>query len=269
MRRRRIGPIGHMALLLVWGFPGAALGDEADPEEEAARDDNTPLPKHTVFRVEPDYTFLHGGGHTVEVKLQPTLRYRGFFVPGLVVPGSVSFARMQLYTRSTDDPRKDVHDTGLTDMLFINGVAHTFAPELAAGVGYATTVPMATSPSLDHQQWQLGPSVFVTSLPLESLQVAVLVNDFWTLAKQAGASSYTYMTVQPIVTWHFRGGAFVGTDATVTVDFTGNHRTDIPLNLGVGKAFGRSFIGGVQGWYTVAGANQGNVAVHLKLTFTL
>jgi hypothetical protein len=275
-RCTRISSIALVVGLGAWGVPSAARAAEddaaspaGDPEEEAARDDNTPLPKHSLVLFEPAYTFLDGGGYTVEVKVRPTLRYKGFFVPGLNVPGFVSFARFQIYTRSIDDPQKDVHATGLTDTLALNGVGHTFARELAMAVGYATTIPMATSSALDHQQWQLGPGFFFTSEPLEQLQIALLVTDLWTITKQPGTSSYSYMTLQPQITWHFGGGAFIGTDATMTFDWTGNHRTDIPLDLGLGKAFGSSFVGTLQGWYTVAGANEGNLAVHVKMSFAL
>jgi hypothetical protein len=265
--------------LVAVAVPGTARGDEhaseadvatpSNPEDVAARDANTPLPRRSVLKVEPDYTFHDGGGYTVETKVQPTLRYDGFFLPGLVVPGFVSFFRAQIYLRSIDDPRGDVHESGLTDLLVVNGIAHTFSRRFAAAIGYSTTLPMATSSGLDHQQWQLGPALFVTSEPLDWLSMAVLVESFWTIAKQPGTSNYGYMTVQPFVTWHLPAGWYVGMDPTWTFDFTGNGRTDIPLNLGFGKAFGPSFVAGVQGWYTVAGANQGNSAVHLKLTFTL
>jgi hypothetical protein len=77
------------------------------------------------------------------------------------------------------------------------------------------------------------------------------------------------MTVQPFVTWHFGHGVFVGSDATMTIDFSGNGRTDIPLNVGIGKAFGPAHVASAQGFYTVAGENRRNVGVHLKLTFSL
>jgi hypothetical protein len=268
--RGKIAVLSAATMLL--GLVGHdARGDEppsAANEERAARDDNTPLPKKSTMRVEPSYAFLRGGGYTVELKFQPTLRYDGLILPGFV-PEAVSFARIQLATRSIDDPRKEVHDTGLSDLLVVNGVGHTFRPWLGAGIGYVTTFPVATSPGLDHQAWQLGPSAYVTFEPVPALQVAVLVEDFWTIAKQPGASTYTYLTVQPFVTVHFGGGVFVGSDATITVDFTGRGRTDVPLNLGLGKAFGGGFVGSLQGWYTPFGANQGTVAVHLKLTFSL
>jgi hypothetical protein len=238
-------------------------------EDDAARDANTPLPKHSNLRIEPDYTFRKEGGYTVETKIRPTLRYEGFFIPGAVVDGFVSLFRAQVYARSIEDPKAGIHESGLTDLLVANGVGYTFHPRFAAAIGYSTVLPMATSRALDHRQWQLGPSLFLTSEPVDSLSMAVLLESFFTIAKPSGDSSYAYVTVQPFVTWHFAGGYYIGMDPTLSFDFTGNHRTDIPLNLGVGKAFGKSFVGGVQPSYTVAGANQGNTAIHLKLTFTL
>jgi hypothetical protein len=181
----------------------------------------------------------------------------------------VSFARIEMYTRSIDDREKDIHETGLADTVLTNGVAHTFSRRFALGAGYSTTIPMATSPGLDREQWLLGPSAYVSTEPVDGLELAVLVNDYFTVSKHPGTSSYAHMTVKPFVTWHFGRGAFVGSDATMTIDFSGNGRTDIPLNLGLGKAFGPKYVASTQGWYTVAGEKRHDVGVHLKLTFTL
>jgi hypothetical protein len=189
--------VSGAVILACCGLSSPARGEETEEgaspltaEDEAARNDNTPLPRKSVLRFEPGYTFQHGGGHTLELKIQPTLRYDGIIIPGLVASDLVSFARLQMYTRSIDDPRKDVHETGLADTVLTNGVAHTFSRKLALGAGYATTIPMATSPGLDHQQWLLGPSVFATSDPIEGLELALLVNDYFTVTKHPGTSSY-------------------------------------------------------------------------------
>jgi hypothetical protein len=280
-REGRAKAVSGAAFLLCCSLSAAARGEEREEreereegapslteEDEAARNDSTPLPKKSVLRFEPSYTFLHGGGGTVELKIQPTLRYDGVFIPGLMVSDLVSFARLEIYTRSIDDREKNIHETGLADTVLTNGVAHTFSRRLALGAGYSTTIPMATSPGLDHQQWLLGPSVYFTSEPIDGLELALLVNDYFTIAKHPGTSSYPHMTVKPYVTWHFGHGWLVGSDATMTIDFSGNGRTDIPLNLGPGKAFGR-YVASAQGWYTVAGDKQGDVGVHLKLTVPL
>jgi hypothetical protein len=260
--------IAWITLAVAFAAP-IPVASASDTEDEAARNDATPLPTRSDLRLEPDYTWLSGGGYIVETKIRATLRYRGFFVPNAEVPGFVSFVRFQTYARSTNDRAKDEHASGLTDTLVLDGVGHTFSPELAVGIGYATILPTATASALDHQQWLLGPAFLLDTNPLRSLQIAFLVYDVWTIAKQDGASSYAYASVQPILTWHFEHGVFIGSDATMTFDWTGNGRTDIPIDFGIGKAFGESFVGGVQGWYTVAGANQGNASVHVKLTFPL
>jgi hypothetical protein len=128
---------------------------------------------------------------------------------------------------------------------------------------------MATSPGLDRQQWLLGPSAYVASDPIDRLELAVLASDYFTIAKHPGTSSYAHMTVKPYVTWHFGRGVFVASDATMTIDFSGNGRTDIPLNLALGKAFGPTCVASAQGAVTVAGEKQGDVGVHLKLSFAL
>jgi hypothetical protein len=250
-------------------IPASPPPDDSAVESDAAHDANKPLPQRSRIVLEPDYTFHAGGGYTIETKVQPTLRYEGFFIPGLVVPGIFSFARPQIYARSVNDPKSDVHATGVTDLLFVNGIAHNFVPELGMSIGYSMTLPVATSSGLDKQQWQLGPALFVMFVPSEALQLSVLVEDFFTIARQPGSSYYAYVTVQPQLSWHFTKSVFFSSDATMSFDFTGNSRTDVPVNLGIGKAFGGSFVGSIAGWYTPYGANEKNAAVHVKLSFQL
>ncbi len=260
--------LGTVALLVLIAR-AAHAEDSDDREKAAARTANDPLPQESVMRVEPDYTFRSGGVYTVETKFQPSLVYSGFLIPGLVVPTFDSIARLQFYVRSINNRPGNVHATGLSDLQMANGITHMFSRQLAVGIGYVTVLPMATSSGLDSQQWQLGPALFVSSTPTESLQLAVLIEDFWSVAWQPGSPRLAQMTIQPFVTYHLPHGVFINSDATMTVDFAGNGNTSIPLDLGLGKAFSPSFVGAVQGWYTVAGQGRNDVAIHLKLIFPL
>ena len=61
-------------------------------------------------------------------------------------------------------------------------------------------------------------------------------------------------------------GLVVTSDATMQLYWAGGSTT-IPINLGVGYAFSKRFVGSVKGTLTVAGHDEGTWEGELELTF--
>jgi hypothetical protein len=59
---------------------------------------------------------------------------------------------------------------------------------------------------------------------------------------------------------------FLSSDATMKFYWQGG-RSTVPVNIGLGHAFGAHFVGSVRGWYTVADADKDAVEVEVVLDF--
>jgi hypothetical protein len=243
--------------------PSAGEGS-CDAGEEAVREATSALPLESQFSFKPSYTFPNGSRrYAAELQFEPLLRYRGLLIPDLDVPGFWSVARVQLSAASQQNEVGVA--SGLGDLTFTDLFARAFGV-LRAGLGFATIFPMATSPSLGHGKWQLGPALGLDLRAVRSLRLAVLVQNFYSVAGSSQSPTLGYVTVQPFITLDLPGDCFVETNATMNFYWRGG-KTTVPLNLGFGRAFSGRFVGSLQGWYTVAGNGEGDVRGRAVLTF--
>jgi hypothetical protein len=142
-------------------------------------------------------------------------------------------------------------------------VAHRLGP---VGLGFATVFPMATTPAIGLGKWQLGPAAGLRFEGFPQLKIAVLVQNFYSVAGSSQSPELGYVTVQPFITLHLPDAFFLSSDATMNFYWQGGQST-VPVNLGFGRAFGQHFVGSVRGWYTVAEADQGDIKVEAVLNF--
>lgn len=244
--------------------PSAATALPERTPAEAADQANTPLPTQTQLAFKPAYTFPNGDNrYKAELLFEPTLPYRAFFVPGFQVAGFWSIARLQLTAESLQDESGPA--SGLSDLTLTDIVAHRFGP-INVALGFATVFPMATNPALGQGKWQIGPAAALRVEGLWHLKVAVLVQQFYSVAGSSQSPDVAYVTVQPFVTVHLPAALFLSSDATMNFYEKGG-RSTLPVNLGFGHAFGSQFVGSLVGWYTVADADRGDVEVQIVLDF--
>jgi hypothetical protein len=231
---------------------------------EAADQANTPLPIRTQIEFKPAYTFASGSTrYKTELLFNPILPYRAFLIPGLEVDGFWSVARIQWTGVGVEDGKGP--SSGLTDLTLTDVVAHRLGPVNAA-LGFVGVLPMATEATLGQGKLQLGPAAAVRLENVPALKLAVLVQNFYSVAGSSQSPELAYMTVQPFVTMHLPADLFLSSDATMKLYWEGGEST-VPVNLGFGHAFGAHFVGSARAFRTIAGADRDAVKVEIVLDF--
>jgi hypothetical protein len=233
------------------------------PSDDVVDEATTPLPRRPQISFRPAYTFPNGQSrYKAELLFETILPYQGIFIPGTDTRGFWSVARLQLPALSQQSG--DTVSQGLGDLRFTN-LAGTRLGPLNLALGFASIFPMATDPALGQNKIQLGPAVGVR-LPVSFLNVAFLVQNLYSIAGDSQAPNLAYVTVQPFITLHLPADFFLSTDAQMTFAWRGGQGT-VPVDLGLGRAFGDHFVGALQFWYTLAEANQGDIRVRAVLDF--
>jgi hypothetical protein len=252
-----------VATITAWN--AVALADDVPDERRSAADDtNNPLPPQTVLNFKPSYTFPNGSSrYKAELQVEPILRYDGCFIPDLRVGDIDSIARVQVSAESLENRKESA--SGLTDLSFVDLAYRGLGP-FAAGLGYATVFPMATSDALGQGKWQLGPAVAARVEVTGWLRVAGLVEAQWSVAGSSQSPELAYVSVQPFITVHLGSEAFLSSSAPMKFYWRGA-RSTLPVNLGLERAFSHRFVGQLQGWYTLADAGRGDVEIRLSLSF--
>lgn len=245
----------------------ALLGRTAHADEDRARAASTstnPLPYVEKVKFEPSYTFEHDDTqYRAQLEVEPTLPFDGLLIPGLEVADVWSIARFQLFAESLQNENGTA--SGLENLNAVDLAAYRYC-DLTVGAGIATVFPMATSSALGPAKWQVGPAVGFHYEPSHLFQIAALAQALWSVAGSSEVSNQSYVTLQPFVTLHLADGLLVTSDATMSFFWRGGSTT-IPVDLGVGYAFSKKFVGAIKGTLTVAGHDQGMLSAALDLTF--
>ncbi len=173
-----------------------------------------------------------------------------------------SIARVQLSAVSQQNSQGTA--SGLGDLTFTDLAAHHLGP-FDVGAGFATVFPMATDPALGQGKLQFGPAVGMR-LRVGPLNMAALVENFYSVAGNSQSADLAYVVVQPFVTLHLPAAFFLASDAAMDFYWRGGNST-VPVDLGVGRAFGDHFVGSLQFWYTPAESDQGDIKVRAVLNF--
>jgi hypothetical protein len=247
--------------------PTAAVAAPVPAEQEesqAADQANTPLPIRTQIQFKPSYTFPNGDTrYKAELLFQPIVSYRAFLIPGLEVNDFWSIARLQLTAEGMQNSKGPA--SGLTDLTFVNLVAHKLGP-INLGLGYCSVWPTATTAALGQEKVQIGPSAGLRLRDTAPLEIAVLVQNFYSVAGSNQSTNVAYVTVQPFITVHLPAALFFSSDAAMTFYQYGGQST-VPVDLGFGHAFGTRFVGTIRGYYTVADADRGAIKGEVVLNF--
>jgi hypothetical protein len=252
-----------VAAVAAWA-PGVSADDTGDDRAAAARASTNPLPYVTELKFEPSYTWAHDGtDYRAELRFEPVLPFEGLLIPGLDVAGVWSIARIELTAESLQNSKGTA--SGLENLNLVDLAARRFG-DLTLGAGFGTVFPMATSSELGPAKWQLGPAAGFHYAPVHLLSIAALAQALWSVAGSSEVARQSYATLQPFVTLHLGGGLHLTSDATMSFYWRGGSTT-IPVNLGVGYAFSKHFVGSIKGTRTVAGHDEGTWKGEIDLTF--
>jgi len=235
-----------------------------DDRAEAADQVTRPLPVKEQLRFKPMYTFPKGATrYKAELQFESLLPYAGLFFPGLDVPGLWSVARVQITGESLENAAGVAG--GLEDLNFVDFAAAEFGL-LTLGLGGATVFPLATSSELGQGKWQVGPAFAFGIDPVRAFRIAALVQGLWSVAGSSNSPNLGYATVQPFITVHLPASVFLSSDDTMSFYWAGGSTT-VPVNLGLGYAFTKHFVGVAKCGVTVAGAEQGAIKGEVDLNF--
>jgi hypothetical protein len=244
--------------------PAGADDTTAADRTTAARVSVDPLPIVEKLKFLPSYQFSEGSTrYRAELQFEPVIPYQGLLIPGLDVDDVWSVARAQLTAESLQNSNGTA--SGLENLNFVDLAAHRFA-ELSIGVGFGTVFPMATNSELGPAKWQLGPAIGFHDQVAAWFSIGGLAQALWSVAGSSEVAHQSYATVQPFVTVHPYPGVVLVSDAEMSFYWAGGSTT-IPVDLGLGYAFSKQFVGTVKGTLTVAGNDEGAVKATVELTF--
>lgn len=253
-----------LASMIVCERHGRADDASEDAQDAASRAVTNPLPFVEQLKLSPSYTFSHGATrYRAELEFEPVLPYDGVLIPGLDVADVWSIVRLQLFAESLQNSNGTA--SGLENLSFVDVAARKFGT-LTLGVGFGSVFPMATSSELGPAKWQLGPAAGFHYVPVRALSIAALAQALWSVAGSSEVSRQSYVTLQPFVTLHLGHGVHLKTDATMNFYWVGGSTT-IPVDLGLGYAFSKHFVGTIKGTLTVAGHDDGTWKAELELAF--
>lgn len=250
--------------LTAWERLGRADAPSDEERDAAARAATNPLPIVEKLKFSPSYTFSHDGTqYRAELEFEPVLPYDGVLIPGVDIADVWSVARLQLTAESLQNTNGTA--SGLENLNFVDVAAHR-SGTLTLGAGFGTVFPMATSSELGPAKWQLGPAAAFHYEPMHVLTIGALGQALWSVAGSSEVSRRSYATLQPFVTLHLGRGLHLKSDATMSFYWVGGSTT-IPVNLGLGYAFSKHFVGALKGELTVAGHDDGTWKSELELLF--
>jgi hypothetical protein len=249
---------------MLFASTAARADDLAGDGAAATLATTNPLPITEQLKLTPTYTFSHGAtDYRAEFQFEPVLPYRGLLIPDLDIEGVWSIARIQLTAESLQDTQGTA--SGLENLNFVDVAARRFGA-LTLGLGFATVFPMATSSALGPAKWQLGPAAGFHDELTRAFTIGALVQALWSVAGSSEVARHSYVTVQPFLALHLDRGVVVKSDETMSFYWAGGSTT-IPVNLGVGYAFSKRFVGTIKGALTIAGSDQGTFKAALELAF--
>jgi len=244
----------------------AVCADDTTSDERSAAAEIAvnPLPIVEKLNFEPSYQWAHDTtSYRAELQFEPVVPYHGILIPGLDAYDIWSIARVQLTAESLQNSNGTA--SGLENLNFVDLAAHRFG-SLTLGAGFGSVFPLATSPELGPAKWQLGPALGFSAELSRYFTLGGLAQALWSVAGSSAVAHQSYVTVQPFVTLHPYPGVLVVSDATMSFYWAGGSTT-VPIDLGLGYAFSKHFVGTLKGQLTVAGSNDGAVEALLELEF--
>ena len=106
------------------------------------------------------------------------------------------------------------------------------------GVGPDLRIPTATQHELGTGKWSAGPAVGLIYMSGPWVN-GLLANHVWSFAGPHARDAVSQSTVEPVISYNFENGWFLGFDSTMTADWNApaDRRWTIPVGLDLGRVF--------------------------------
>jgi hypothetical protein len=140
------------------------------------------------------------------------------------------------------------------------------------GVGPSIYFPTATDESLGSGKWSIGPVAAVVAR-FDPWHLVLLAQNVWSFAGDSARAGVNQLTLQPKAHYNLPGAWAIGTEPTITADWTAppGERWSVPLGVLVSKttSFGGQHVtlsaGGY--WYAVHPTGAGEWDLRAQVTF--
>jgi len=225
-------------------------------ENIAAAKAVNPLAYVTKLQFQPVFTFIGTGGKQLALFSRIVQPSKSIGLPFIKSksPHWYTLYRLEapLISQTVSDNASKFNATGTGDFIVLDAITYR-AKWGQVGVGPALLIPLASPQTLGTGKWCAGPTAIVVYTKIPKLQLAFLVQQFFSFSGDPQRPGQNFMYFQPQITKLFDKGLFLQTFPIMKLDWK-NDKYNIPVNLLLGKAFAkdRSMYLGPQ--YVVSGA---------------
>lgn len=217
-----------VACLLLQAFASAALA--TDERASLAREDQNPLTRYYVFRVEENAQFGFGPhGDTINaLRLQPLLPLSFGEDWRLLVRGIVPMLH-----QPWPETANGLSDVGLN--LFATPAR---SGSFSWGIGAGFLLPTATDDRLGTEKWSAGPSAAAVYIEGPWV-VGAVVQNLWSYAGSDARREVDTMSLRPLVNYNLSNGWYLTTSPSIVANWEADspNRWLVPVGGGVGKVF--------------------------------
>jgi hypothetical protein len=244
-------------VLLLLSLARAVAADEPSVQKAT-----NPFALVNTLQLEPRFVVVHAGGNEEQLELLVGVAYHALWIPGVKVSDVYSFARLEMYGESKNQPNHLV--IGLEDWLGLLLAVKPFSlGSLALGV--ATELPTATNAALGAQEFELGPATGAMLTRVHNLQVGFLGRFLFSVA--GATPDLGYVLFQPLLTYHLPKNFFFKSDGIMNFDFRHSPHATVPVNLHLGHGFTDRLVLSAVVEGVTTGSGRGNVTVKLNLNY--
>jgi hypothetical protein len=225
--------------ILVWIFAVEAVASDTsqDPSapqagsaQDLAREKHNPFANQITVPIQVSSSLDVGPGNGTAggLNIQPAIPISLGENWKLITRPSLSFLL-------SEEPNRKM---GFGDVELQTYLTPAAAENWIWGLGADLQLPTATGNEFGTGKWSAGPAAGLIYMngPWAN---GILANHIWSFAGDSGRPSVSQSTFEPVISYNFDSGWFLGFDSTMTADWNApaDKRWTIPLGLDAGKTF--------------------------------
>jgi hypothetical protein len=246
--------------------PVFILAQETDNSSAAANAAN-PLAFVTKLQFQPNYTWMDNGGDQLSLIsriMKPTATIGLPFIKSKEPDKIYTIYRLEVpIVSQTFGDFSPANATGLSDLIFLDAVAFKQKWGLL-GAGFGMILPTASPDILGSGKLSMGPVFVALYTKIPKLQLGALAQQYFSVAGSSSRADQNFMYFQPIVNKILSKGYFLQFSPIMKFDWE-NDEYNIPLSIGVGRAFAKNLSVNIAPEYVISGPGKGNFTIRLNV----